>query len=181
MRIHLRILSALLFNVHFQYMYKVVSKIIIITHCCCSLSQSCSSLHDPRITVCQASLSLTISQSLPKFMSIALVMPSSHQTNSYFFGKQLYRLKSLWAVNFVFNVTGFIHLQKYLEQHISPAHSVRFFHILVVQLYFLATVWFFHLLLVNGDKRLVQASWWEELAVGKIRSCSAGQDHANNL
>ena len=143
MRNHLQILSALLFNVHFQYMYKVVSKIIIIiitTHCCRSVSQLCSSLHDPRITVCQASLSLTISQSLPKFMSIALVMPSSHQTNSYLFGKQLYRLKSLWAVNFVFNVTGFIHLQKYLEQHISPAHSVRFFHILVVQLYFLSSL-----------------------------------------
>ena len=32
----------------------------------------------PWTAACQASLSLTISQSLPKFMSIALVMPSSH-------------------------------------------------------------------------------------------------------
>ena len=32
----------------------------------------------PWTTACQTSLSLTISQSLPKFMSIALVMPSSH-------------------------------------------------------------------------------------------------------
>ena len=32
----------------------------------------------PWSTACQASLSLTISWSLPKFMSIALVMPSSH-------------------------------------------------------------------------------------------------------
>ena len=32
----------------------------------------------PWITACQASLSLTISRSLPKFMSIASVMPSSH-------------------------------------------------------------------------------------------------------
>ena len=32
----------------------------------------------PLTAACQASLSLTIPQSLPKFMSIALVMPSSH-------------------------------------------------------------------------------------------------------
>ena len=32
----------------------------------------------PWTIACQASLSLTISRSLPKFMSIALVMPSSH-------------------------------------------------------------------------------------------------------
>ena len=34
----------------------------------------------PWTAVCQASLSLTISWSLPNFMSIALVMPSSHLT-----------------------------------------------------------------------------------------------------
>ena len=33
----------------------------------------------PWTVACQASLSLTISQSLPKFMSIALEMPSSHR------------------------------------------------------------------------------------------------------
>ena len=32
----------------------------------------------PRTAACQASLSLTVSQSLPKFMSTALVMPSNH-------------------------------------------------------------------------------------------------------
>ena len=32
----------------------------------------------PQTAACQASLSLTISQSLPKFMSIALAMPSNH-------------------------------------------------------------------------------------------------------
>ena len=35
-------------------------------------------LRCPWTAACQASLSLTISQSLPKFMSIASVMPSSH-------------------------------------------------------------------------------------------------------
>ena len=35
-------------------------------------------LATPWTAACQASLSLTISQNLPKFVSIALVMPSSH-------------------------------------------------------------------------------------------------------
>ena len=37
-----------------------------------------SDFETPWTAACQASLSLTISQSLPKFMSIALLMPSSH-------------------------------------------------------------------------------------------------------
>ena len=51
-----------------------------ITHilCCCSVSQLCPTLCDPTDCSNQASLSLTISQSLPKFMSIASVMPFSH-------------------------------------------------------------------------------------------------------
>ena len=32
--------------------------------------------------------------------------------------------------------------------------------------------------LMDKDKRLVQASWWEGLAVGKTESCSGGQGHA---
>ena len=39
--------------------------------CFCSVTQLCP-------TVCKHSLSVTISRGLPKFMSIALVMPSSH-------------------------------------------------------------------------------------------------------
>ena len=46
--------------------------------CCCSVTQSCLTLCDSWTTKHQASLSLTISQSLPKFMSIALVMPSNN-------------------------------------------------------------------------------------------------------
>ena len=45
---------------------------------CCSVSQLCPSLCDPWTAACQASLSLTISRSLPRFMSIASVMPSTH-------------------------------------------------------------------------------------------------------
>ena len=47
-----------------------------ITCCCFSVMQSCLTLCDP-MNCTPASLSLTISQSLPKFMFIASVMPSS--------------------------------------------------------------------------------------------------------
>ena len=43
-----------------------------------SVAQSCPTLCDPRTTARQASLSITISQSSFKLMSIELVMPSSH-------------------------------------------------------------------------------------------------------
>ena len=49
-------------------------------YCCfCSVAQSCLTVGDPMdCSIYQASLFLTVSQSLPKFMSIATVMPSSH-------------------------------------------------------------------------------------------------------
>ena len=43
-----------------------------------SVAQSCPTLCDPQTTACQASLSITISWSLPKLMSIESVMPSNH-------------------------------------------------------------------------------------------------------
>ena len=43
-----------------------------------SVAQSCPTLCDPRTTARQASLSITISRSSSKLMSIELVMPSSH-------------------------------------------------------------------------------------------------------
>ena len=43
-----------------------------------SVAQSCPTLCDPMIAARQASLSITNSWSLPKLMSIQLVMPSSH-------------------------------------------------------------------------------------------------------
>ena len=45
--------------------------------CCCSIAQSCLTLCDPIIAVCQASLSFTISWSLLKLMSTESVMPSN--------------------------------------------------------------------------------------------------------
>ena len=46
--------------------------------CCCSVTQSWPTLWDLMTAACQAFLSLTISWSLSRFMSIASVMPSSH-------------------------------------------------------------------------------------------------------
>ena len=43
-----------------------------------SVTQSCLTLHDPWTAGCQASLSITTSQSLLKLMSIKLIMPSNH-------------------------------------------------------------------------------------------------------
>ena len=48
------------------------------TRCCCSVTKSCSTLWAPSTVAHQSSLSITISQSLPKFMSIESVMPSNH-------------------------------------------------------------------------------------------------------
>ena len=46
--------------------------------CCCSGPKSCPAVCNPIDCSTQASLSLTISQSLPKFMSIESVMLSTH-------------------------------------------------------------------------------------------------------
>ena len=45
---------------------------------CCSVVQWCPTLCDPWTAACPASLSVTISQSLLKLMSIESVMPSNH-------------------------------------------------------------------------------------------------------
>ena len=45
--------------------------------CCCSVAQSLN-LYDPVTAACQASLSLTISQSLLRLMSVKLMMLSNH-------------------------------------------------------------------------------------------------------
>ena len=48
-------------------------------YCCwCLVSKYVWLFETPWTAACQTSLSLTISQSLPKFMSIELVMPSNH-------------------------------------------------------------------------------------------------------
>ena len=46
--------------------------------CCCSVTQSCSTLHNPWTAGHQAFLSFTVSQSFLRFMSFELVMLSNH-------------------------------------------------------------------------------------------------------
>ena len=46
--------------------------------CCCSVTHSCPTLWNPWTAARQASLSLTVSRSLPRFLFIALVMLSNH-------------------------------------------------------------------------------------------------------
>ena len=46
--------------------------------CCCSVTQSCSTLHNPWTAGHQAFLSFTVSQTFLRFMSIELVMLSNH-------------------------------------------------------------------------------------------------------
>ena len=48
-----------------------------ILNCCCSVTQSCPTLYDPWMAVCQVFLSFSIWRLL-KLMSIKLVMPSNH-------------------------------------------------------------------------------------------------------
>ena len=64
-------------NIHLTSQNFTVSFMYI--SCCYSVTKSCPTLCNPPWTAtCQASLSLIISQSLPKFMSTELVMPSNH-------------------------------------------------------------------------------------------------------
>ena len=46
--------------------------------CCCAVTELCPTLLTPWTAACQVSLSITISRSLLKFMSIESVMPSNH-------------------------------------------------------------------------------------------------------
>ena len=50
---------------------------LVLCYCRCSVAKLCLTL-TPWTTACQASLSFTISLSLPKFMFIASVIPSNH-------------------------------------------------------------------------------------------------------
>jgi len=63
-------------NIELQY----DPAILLLGICYCSVAKSCWS---PWTTAFQASLSFTIAWSLPKLMSIELVMPSSHLTLSH--------------------------------------------------------------------------------------------------
>ena len=62
---------------HSNYWFRIL--FLQLTNCCCCLiTQSSPALWDAMDCSTQASLSLTISWGLPKFMFIASMMPSSH-------------------------------------------------------------------------------------------------------
>ena len=60
----------------FVVLFSILSSLIRCS--CCSAAKSCLTLCDPWCVVFQASLSVTVSQSLLKFMSIESVMLSNH-------------------------------------------------------------------------------------------------------
>ena len=93
-------------------------------YCCCSVIQLCLALTTPWTTSHQAFLSLTISQSLLKFMSIALVMPSSH----LILWCHLVLLSSVFPIIRVFsNELGVrIRWPKYWSFSISISHSSEY-------------------------------------------------------
>ena len=67
--------SLILFNLCSNLSFSVRA---FLTLFCCSVTQSCLTLCNPVDAAPQASLSFTISQSLLKFMSTELVMPSNY-------------------------------------------------------------------------------------------------------
>ena len=105
---------------------------------CCSVSQLCPTLCDPWTAACQASLSLTISWSFPKFMSIQSVMPSNHLILWCHLP-----LLSIFPSTYVFSseLAVRIRLPKYWSFSISPSNEysglisfrIDWFDILTVQ------------------------------------------------
>ena len=67
-----------LYLVHWALLCMEFSRQEYWSGCCCSVAKSCLTFCDPMKTVYQSSMSFTISQSLPKFLSIESVMPSNH-------------------------------------------------------------------------------------------------------
>ena len=88
-----------------------------------SVTQSCLTLCDPWTTAHQPSLSITNSRSLPKPMSIELMMPSNH----LIFCRPLLLLPSIFSnIRVVSNESGFrIRWPKYwsLSFNISPSNE----------------------------------------------------------
>ena len=76
--------------------------------CCCSVAKLCLTLLNPWTAACQASLSLTISRSLPKFMSIESVMPSntSSSVSLFFFYLQRFPASGSFPLIQLFTLGG---------------------------------------------------------------------------
>ena len=70
--------------------------------CCCSGPKSCPAVCNPIDCSTQASLSLTISQSLPKFMSIELMMLSNHLILCHLLLLQSFLASGSFSMSWVF-------------------------------------------------------------------------------
>ena len=114
---------------------------------CCSVAKLCSTLWTPWTEACQAPLSSTISQSLLRFRSIELVMPSNHLILCH----SLLLLPSIFPSIRVFSNESVLRIRwpKYWSFSISPSNEYS-------GLIFLRIDWF-DLLAVQGTlKSLLQ-------------------------
>ena len=113
---------------------------------------SCQVMSDsaiPWTAVCQASLSLTVSQSLPKFMSIASVMPSNHLTLCH----PLLLLPSIFPSNQVFSNESTVRIRwpKYWSFSFSISPSKVYSGLISLKI-----DWFDHLAFQGTLKSLLQ-------------------------
>ena len=101
--------------------------------CCCSCSVVSNYLRPPWTVACQASLSLTISCSLLKLMSIESVMPSSH----LILCRPLLLLPSVFPSFRVFSIESvlFIRWPKYWSFDFSISPSSEYSGLIQVQCY----------------------------------------------
>ena len=86
-----------------------------------SVTQSCPTFVTPWTAACQASLSITSSQSLPKLMSIESVMPSNHLILCH----PLLLLPSIFSSIRGFSNESALHIRwpKYWSLNISPSNE----------------------------------------------------------
>ena len=98
----------------------------------------------PWTTALQASLSLTISQSLPKFMSIESVMPSSHLILSH----PLFLLPSIFPSTRVFSNESSFHT-RWQSRSFSMSHSNEYSGLITLR------IEWFDLLSVQGTLKIL--------------------------
>ena len=92
-----------LFDTEVQLWITSPSTVTVDWFCCCSVTQLCPTLWDPMTAAGQASLSLTISWSLPKFMSIASVCHQAvSSSDTLFFCPQSFPASGTFPMSWLF-------------------------------------------------------------------------------
>ena len=105
----------------FLILRKFFTLLTFLILCCCSFAKLCLTLCDPMVMACQSSLSITISCSLLKLMSIESVMPSN-----YFILCHLYLLlPSIFPSICVFSNDSALHIRwpNYWSFRINPSNE----------------------------------------------------------